>query len=722
MNLGGSISKDEIFKNILSIGYEFEIALLAKFTYIPDNILVNTDLNIGRIREVEYSEEDDEYEINKKIRYEEIKHVESNDSRIIPTILNNNISDDLTDANNLLIQISTDVSSGVKTIKKLFEDYCVMNELKQKELLDLDTDYDDAKEKEQNKIKEMNKDNLYEFKIFENNEYTKVYKINFAHDSLRTCNEFTDVEFIATYYKPKTSENIILDTFTNAISNIIAYIDTLQIQHGSFFIKDSLQNDEYVIVKYPTLRNLLVDPKSSVRFINMNLNYTQEETDINNLTITPQMTFSCHVEHLFSIIKELHKNVGQTQNYDEFTNNINNNLQVQLSIIVRIENMVNELFRNYNEKYTPKFTDEQINILKNYVGLILYKLYKYYNSYLPESHRKKYLKDKLSINSRHLNIQLYDKLKENIANIIINTDNTDNTDKNQWIEHIKKFASKNNISYGCAMTTPECKESYKRKLEKSSIKTDMEWDKQIIDIIHNLILQPNILSNVQNGLIDKPDNVRKNAFNKLNILEKSNRNYGNPYYSLRSYFDYFENPIKNEEDVDEIEGGRKIKSDEVILDSSADNGNSSDDDSDNDEGIEGSDNDEGIEGSDNDEGIEGSDNDECSVNDIDNLDHDWLFNNNIDSFSSTLDIKDNIVLVEVRSFMKLFIVNYSNTIGNYNNQNSTLSFYKQFIEQYNNLQKPTSSGGKKLNKTKGKKLKNKTKQTKKYNKNKKRKN
>jgi hypothetical protein len=703
MILGGSISKDAIFKYILSIGYEFEIPLLAKFTYMPNDILVNTDLNIGRIREVEYSELDDEYEINKKIRYGEIKNIESNDWRIIPTILNNNISDDLTDENNLLIQISTDVSTNVKTIKTIFEDYCVMNELSQQELINLDNDYDDTKEKEQDKIKEINKDNLYQFKIFENNEYTKVYKINFAHDSLRACNEFTDVEFIATYYKPKLTENIILDTFVNAISNITAYVDSLQIQKGSFFIKDSLQNNEYIIVEYPTLRNLLIDPNSSVRFINMNVNYKNNDSDIYNLTVTPQMTFSCQIEHLFSIVKELYKNSGQTQNYNEFTNNINNNLQTQLSIIIRIENIVNELFRNYNNLYTPKFTDEQINILKNYVGLILYKLYKYYNSYLPEINiRKTYLKDKLSINSRHLNIQLYDKLKENIANMI----------------------------------------------------NDNDMNKTI-DIIHNLILQPNILSNIQTGLINKTDNVRKNAFKKSNILDISNYNYGNPYYSLRSYFDHFENPIKN------LEGGGKIKPKDLILDSSADNSNSSSDVSisevsvndgnisdvsvndgnisdgsisdngsvsdgsisDNSSVSDGSISDNGSVSdgsiSDNSSVSDGSVSDDGSVNDTDytdKLDYDWLFNNNIDSFSSTLDINNNIVLVEVRSFMKLFIINYSNKLGNYTEtQKPTIYFYKQFIEHYNNLQTPSVSGGKKLNKTRSKKQYKKTKQTKKYN-------
>lgn len=34
---------------------------------------------------------------------------------------------------------------------------------------------------------------------------------------------------------------------------------------------------------------------------------------------------------------------------------------------------------------------------------------------------------------------------------------------NQWIDHVKKFAADNNLSYGCALSKPECKETYRAK-------------------------------------------------------------------------------------------------------------------------------------------------------------------------------------------------------------------------------------------------------------------
>lgn len=34
---------------------------------------------------------------------------------------------------------------------------------------------------------------------------------------------------------------------------------------------------------------------------------------------------------------------------------------------------------------------------------------------------------------------------------------------NRWVEHVRKFASDNNLSYGCALSKPECKDSYRAK-------------------------------------------------------------------------------------------------------------------------------------------------------------------------------------------------------------------------------------------------------------------
>jgi hypothetical protein len=37
---------------------------------------------------------------------------------------------------------------------------------------------------------------------------------------------------------------------------------------------------------------------------------------------------------------------------------------------------------------------------------------------------------------------------------------------NAWVEHIKKYAKDNIVSYGCALSMPDCKESYKNNKKK----------------------------------------------------------------------------------------------------------------------------------------------------------------------------------------------------------------------------------------------------------------
>ena len=43
---------------------------------------------------------------------------------------------------------------------------------------------------------------------------------------------------------------------------------------------------------------------------------------------------------------------------------------------------------------------------------------------------------------------------------------------NPWVEHIKKYAKDNNLSYGCALSTPECKNTYSKTSSKSKKKPE----------------------------------------------------------------------------------------------------------------------------------------------------------------------------------------------------------------------------------------------------------
>jgi hypothetical protein len=118
---------------------------------------------------------------------------------------------------------------------------------------------------------------------------------------------------------------------------------------------------------------------------------------------------------------------------------------------------------------------------------------------------------------------------------------------------------------------------------------------EIASIIQKLVIQQPVL---EEYLINDSTNVRKNAFLITNKLDKSHKSYGNPYYSLVSYFDFFEDPID----------------------------------------------------------------DTTRRNDKNELFRDWLQYDGIDIYSSTTDIKSNIVLTEIRSFGRM-LGSYMYSIG-----------------------------------------------------------
>jgi hypothetical protein len=154
-----------------------------------------------------------------------------------------------------------------------------------------------------------------------------------------------------------------------------------------------------------------------------------------------------------------------------------------------------------------------------------------------------YFKDSLFLNPRHSNYQFYTELKNCLA---------------------EYFGP-----------------SFKNVEEKKK-------NQVIAQMIQKLILQPTILNKL---LIKDKTMVRKNAFEPTNILENGSASYGNPYHSLASYLQFFEEPVKNDYNLSE--------NDEFIY-------------------------------------------------------YDWLEYSGDDRVSTRMDIRENVVLVEVRGFQRIF--------------------------------------------------------------------
>jgi hypothetical protein len=260
-----------------------------------------------------------------------------------------------------------------------------------------------------------------------------------------------------------------------------------------------------------------------------------------------QMTFSAKAEHIVEVLVSLFDN--NSSNIPAFSENI----RERLDEVRRIERCVDELIRNYNVEALPKGAAS--NPLKNrahtgsykvlgskhftqsvktYLFLILFKLAQYIKFKGVKSGAK-YFKNILYINSRHSNYVLYNGLK--------------------------------------------------RQLE---IQFGMLDEEIVISIIKDIVFVPEIL---MTGIVTGDGAVRTGAFSKTNVIDKSNKHYGDPTYSLMSYFDFFERPVDNETNV--VEGTGEIK------------------------------------------------------------EYDWLEYKKIDDYSNKMDLNDDVVLIEVRNFQKL---------------------------------------------------------------------
>jgi hypothetical protein len=574
---GGDIDKHNIFRKILSIGYELETMSLAKFTLITtDNenepILLNTDTNSKdyekmmklqnginstntRTHTNEDNDEDDyDYYAN---RLEETLEIDAYTTESLnkqtKKIKQRQSQSQLVKSEDTTFLVANDMA--VTPFTKYLNVFCNIND----NTNNTKNTNNNTTEKTDNDI--IDKNDLYTFET----ETGKKYKLNFEAWGKKDCGMFSDVEWIMTYYKPKQNKNIILNTFINVAKNLIFHLTQLEKQTGKLIMNFS--EDDKEIMKKSEIRNLYHLPNTNLYYLQTHL--IDKQLDIDDICFVPQMTFSCHIKDLVDIFKELTKDsINNFKNYKRIADE-------RIAVIENIEKCINKLFENYNKSsptiqlqpHTQQHAQTKIKLkivesrnkplvksIKNYLFLFLFKLQRYFNFYLTDEKVKsksktaKYLKDTLFFNSRHTNYELYKSLKKLIS------------------EYFTQY-------------NPDIKLS----------------NNEIVSIIQKLVIQQSVL---EEFLLNEPANVRKNAFLISNKLDKTHKSYGNPYYSLVSYFDFFENPIDNT----------------------------------------------------------------TRRNDKNELFHDWLQYDGVDNYSSTTDVKNNIVLTEIRSFARM-LGSYMYSVG-----------------------------------------------------------
>jgi hypothetical protein len=498
---GGDISRDKIFSKILSIGYELETNDLIKFTKIsqedPDTnnpILINTDTarnDIDKLTAVEKREDnktkqesegeghEDNDEVDDEEEDEDEEYYYDEDAKM-----------DLLLRQEETFEIPTGIPDAFFYITNDLSDHSPIH-IALKEICPTIYSFDE-------------KDKLYTLQSVNKTNEPKTYNLNFIFSNQKTaldCSSFSDVEWISTFYKPPNHSNIIVETFKKTVEILLKHLNSLK-NVGEMNIIMHTDNPQ------PELNKITLDINDKTVFPLYNMpemNEPNSESDlyylqirgnsIGNVCIVPQMTFAAKAEDVFPIMKKMIENNLQSMEC------VNNTCDRQMNIFTAIDNCTKELIQKYNDSDTPYkivYSNENsvlYNRIFNYIDLILYKLYVYYNVYLPRG-KKRYFKDYLSMNSRHSNFVFYTELKKSLMKLFSN---------------------------------------------QSAFQTMSEQERkaEIVKIVKDIVIQPDILNEY---MLEDTKNARKNVFSKTNPFTVSDFSYGNPSKSLVSYFDFFENP------------------------------------------------------------------------------------------------------------------------------------------------------------------------------------
>jgi hypothetical protein len=507
---GGGLSNADGLRHILSIGYEVECGVLAKLTQTVLNtdsqeiVLFNSDTARKDIEDFQKAESgsDEQFEDYIFERQEEVMEDVILDKHGHPN-------------KNAVFNITSD--NAMTPFIRLLDKVCY---------------YDEESE---NATDEKN--SMYVFRDIRGTNYN----IHFMMKSEQGCAFHSSVEWIMTYYKPRRSPNVIMDTFINMITNLVRHLDEFVPIEGNYIVKYKNAEDavEEFVVEKPNKRLLFHKPGSTLYYLQTQA--SESPMTIDDACSVVQMTFSAKAEHIVEVLVSLFDN--NSSNIPAFSENI----RERLDEVRRIERCVDELIRNHNRAHTGSYkvlgSKHFTQSVKTYLFLILFKLAQYIKFKGVKSGAK-YFKNILYINSRHSNYALYNGLKRQL------------------------------------------------KLQFGMLEEEI-----VISIIKDIVFVPDILmSGIVTGV--KQGTVRTGAFSKTNVLDKANKHYGDPTYSLMSYFDFFERPVDNETNV--VEGTGEIK------------------------------------------------------------EYDWLEYKKIDDYSNKMDLNDDVVLIEVRNFQKLLSLHVYN--------------------------------------------------------------
>jgi len=518
MHLGGTLFSDATFKKILSIGYEFETSDLAKLSLHENKrILVNSDLTLRTLKS--------------RMEKKTITMLDNNYLHIripIPKKGQPLVSDESEITEEEDEEMREFMESMREENPEEYEKEMQEKKAREEEILAIKendsyleyfSENRPADDKEAIKFQITNdlgdtpfgsmlKPWCEELTIPKNEQFFfktakgKLYNLKFSEDIAKNkdCEAFSGVEYVITYYKPqKENPNIIIETFVDACSRIIDHLGNLKSTKGTLFMQDNAKTHYTPIGVIENERRLYRKPKTNLFYMDT---YDNDNTvkikSLGDAEFIPQMTFRCRAIDVIDIMKEILKNDSSFKH----AKTLIATMEEEYNDVVLVEKITNSIFAKHNETSELKIdmsSDAGKNV-KTYVFLIYYKLYMFIKHNNKILSKEDYLKDHLSFASRHPNEELYYRIKEIL--------------KEQF-----HFTTPEQILHLLTLSD-ELKELYEPH-------SDEEAEKK------------------QEENYDEEGNPKfnENAYkDELDILDK---NYGDPLFSLKSYFDYLQNKTED---------------------------------------------------------------------------------------------------------------------------------------------------------------------------------
>lgn len=536
MHKGGTLFSDAAFKKILSLGYEFETSDLAKLS-LHDNkrTLVNSDLSLRLLKE--------------KIQRGSVKVVDGNylhvripiakKGQVIETVLTEEDDEDTLEFLRLMQEEEPEEYEKEMQAKR---------EKQAQALLEKENDsyleYFNENRKTDNPdvIKfqitndlgdtmfgEMLKAHCKELTIHKNDMFLfktnkdKIYKIKFSEDIAKNeyCESFSGVEFVVTYYNPKKDNpNIVLDTFVDACSRIVDHFGDLKTIKGTLMSNDDKMTHYVPIGNIGNERNLYRKPHTNLFYMDTYDDDTvQRLKNYGDAEFIPQMTFRCKAADAIDIMKEIVKDSPDFKTGAQLLDG----MRYDFLCLEIVNKAVHSTFAKYNETAEHKIDLNTVmgKNIRAYLFLIYFKLYMFIINHAKIFSKKDYLKDHLVFASRHPNIELYERIKQILK------------------QHFNLSSTEKIIDLLC----------YPEAL-KTLYEPPTEYDLFDEDDFE------------EDGTYKYNGNAHSDA------LENHQQNFGNPLYSMKSYFEYME---QKEEDwlkakkIDVFSTMFDLTNDEILL-------------------------------------------------------------------------------------------------------------------------------------------------------------